>query len=138
MLRKHGSDVVRVRHETDAFLAAVLKNPETASKTAAALEKEFKSLDVQECGLLGAREFEGAMQRSGLGVSSEKVSIAKERNTIEIGEIGVTVSGNCKARNLFKLVVRCDVLLKFWTLHFNSINKFGAFLFNVVRRATTN
>lgn len=45
-----------------------------ASGCAAALEAELRALDRQGCGSVRSKDFEAAVQRSGLGIPADKVS----------------------------------------------------------------
>ncbi len=76
-LRKHGSDVTRARDQAqNTLLAAVstnLNTTTTQSSKASALETQFREIDKHNSGLLKPKEFETAIQKSGLDISKAKV-----------------------------------------------------------------
>lgn len=63
--------MAKARQEAESLLDGVPL--EKASKTTAALEAAFKALDIHGAGVLQAKEFEAAVQRSGINLSAEKV-----------------------------------------------------------------
>ncbi|KAL4518492.1 hypothetical protein Ndes2526B_g01101 [Nannochloris sp. 'desiccata'] len=76
-LRKHGSDVTRARDQAQStFLAAVstnLKTKTSQSSVASALEIQFRKIDKHNSGFLEPKEFETAVQKSGLEISKTLV-----------------------------------------------------------------
>lgn len=72
-MRRHGQEVVKARAATEELIRGVTAAGAAPHAAAAALEAELRALDRQGCGAVRAKDFETAVQRSGLNIPADKV-----------------------------------------------------------------